>query len=222
MLRKIPVAALALIICLACAVPGWAQTGRNSRETLRGIKGVGLVVNGLSPEAEKDGLDRDVLQVDIEERLRQGGLKVFSRAEGARAPGQPHLLVRVIDQKRSDMELYSISIAVYLVQTVRLSRDSKMVCPAETWDLTGVVSVGAKELAGVRRLVLEYVDMFVVAWREANHSLAGPAIISAPGSNAAASPAADPEAPPAAEGQADPGEPAASPVSPAPEKQEAQ
>ena len=163
-------AALTLLTCLGLALPGpaLAETGQSARQTLKGLKGVLVVVTGISPEAEKDGLKKADLQADVEERLRRAGLRVLSRNERFQAPGQPHLFVRFIDQKRSDMELYAISIAVHLVQMVRLARDGKVLVPAETWGMTGVVSVGAKELQSVRTLVGEYVDMFVEAAEAAN------------------------------------------------------
>lgn len=166
----------ALIFCMALtgawAGPALADVGQSARQTLKGIKGVLVVVTGISPEAERDGLKKADLQADVEGRLRQAGIRVLSRAERFQAPGQPHLYVRFIDQKRTDMELYAISIAVHLEQHVRLTRDAKVLVPAETWGMTGVVSVGAKELQSVRRLVVNYVDLFVEAMTAANGSLA--------------------------------------------------
>lgn len=207
-------AALILATCLlgAWAWPALAETGQSARQTLRGIKGVMVVITGISPEAEKDGLKKSDLQADVEARLKQAGIRVLSRAERFQAPGQPHLYVRFIDQKRSDMALYAISIAVHLEQHVRLTRDAKVLVPAETWGMTGVVSVGARELQNVRHLVVEYVDMFVEAMNAANGtarpSQMAPAVLapSAPetGQGAAEAPGA-----PA-------GEPAAAPAPPAP------
>jgi hypothetical protein len=159
---------LCLLASLACPAGAWAETNKSAQETLRGLKAVAVVVTGISQDAEKDGLQRSHLQQDVEARLTQAGIKVINKGDGARSPGQPHLFVRFIDQKRSDMELYAISIAVHLVQMVRLSRDGKVVTPAETWGMTGVVSVGARELTSVRKLVGDYVDMFITAMRAAN------------------------------------------------------
>jgi hypothetical protein len=160
---------LLLALCLtawAAAPPAWADPG--APPALRGVKAVTVVVTGISPEAERDGLKRSDLQHDVEERLREGGIKVLASSERLQAPGQPHLMVRFIDQKRSEMDFYAISIAVHLVQSVRLARDNKVVVPAETWGMTGVISVGAQELVSVRNLLLEYVDMFIKEAHAAN------------------------------------------------------
>ena len=166
--RIITVLLVCLWLGLAWSAPAGAETNKSAQETLRGLKAVTVVITGISQDAEKDGLHKNDLQMDVEERLRQAGVNVLRGNEGGRSPGQPHLFVRFIDQKRSDMELYAISIAVHLVQMVRLSRDGKVVTPAETWGMTGVVSVGARELTSVRKLVGDYVDMFIAALRGAN------------------------------------------------------
>jgi len=188
-------AALILATCLlgAWAWPALAETGQSARQTLRGLKGVLVVITGISPEAERDGLKKSDLLADVEDRLKQAGIRVLSRAERFQAPGQPHLYVRFIDQKRTDMELYAISIAVHLEQHVRLTRDAKVLVPAETWGMTGVVSVGAKELQSVRRLVVDYVDLFVEAMIAANGAMSPAA--PAPAPVAAPTPAPEAEAP---------------------------
>lgn len=187
-------AALILTMALCGAGPALADVGQSARQTLRGIKGVLVVVTGISPEAERDGLRKADLQADVEARLKQAGIRVLSRAERFQAPGQPHLYVRFIDQKRTDMELYAISIAVHLEQHVRLTRDAKVLVPAETWGMTGVVSVGAKELQSVRRLVVNYVDLFVEAMNAANGGSLAPA---SPAAAAPLAPAPADEAAPA-------------------------
>lgn len=206
MRRTLAVMILATCLLGAWAWPALAETGQSARQTLRGIKGVLVVITGISPEAERDGLKKSDLQADVESRLKQAGIRVLSRAERFQAPGQPHLFVRFIDQKRTDMELYAISIAVHLEQHVRLTRDAKVLVPAETWGMTGVVSVGAKELQSVRRLVVEYVDMFVEAMSAANGT-AKPANLPpalTPASAPASAPATEPDNEPAPAGAPEP------------------
>jgi hypothetical protein len=188
---------LCLLACLAWPAGAWAETNKSAQETLRGLRAVAVVVTGISQDAEKDGLQKSHLQQDVEARLSQAGIKVINKGDGARSPGRPHLFVRFIDQKRSDMELYAISIAVHLVQMVRLSRDSKVVTPAETWGMTGVVSVGARELTSVRKLVGDYVDMFIEAMRAAN-----PEGMAQPEAGAPAQPASNEDSPAAPQGAA--------------------
>lgn len=167
-MRRILVLALTLALFSGWSGPVLAKTHASVSPALKGIDAVMVVVSGISPQAEKDGLKKADLQHDVESRLRQAGIKVLNSSERAQAPGQPQLIVRFVDQKRSEMEFYAISIAVHLVQSVRLARDNKVVVPAETWGMSGVISVGAQELVSVRSLLLEYVDMFIQAALAAN------------------------------------------------------
>lgn len=168
MSRWLSILILSLSLLTAWAAPALARGHASVSPALKGIDAVMVVVSGISPQAEKDGLKRSDLQHDVEQRLHQAGIKVLNSGERMQAPGQPQLIVRFVDQKRSDMEIYAISIAVHLVQSVRLARDNKVVVPAETWGMSGVISVGAQELVSVRSLLLEYVDMFIQACHAAN------------------------------------------------------
>lgn len=159
---------LSLLLLIAWSGPALARSQTSVSPALKGVNAVMVVISGISPQAEKDGLRRSDLQHDVEQRLAQAGIKVLTPGERAQAPGQPQLIVRFVDQKRTDMEIYAISIAVHLVQSVRLARDNKVVVPAETWGMSGVISVGAQELVSVRSLLQEYVDMFIQATHAAN------------------------------------------------------
>lgn len=212
--------ALFLAGCLLAltAASALAETGHGARLTLKGIKGVLVVVSGISPQAEKDGLKKASLQAAVEDRLRQAGIRVLTRSERFQAPGQPHLWVEFIDSKRSDMGLYTCSIRVFLEQQVRLARDPKVLTRAETWGMFGVVSVGEEKIQGLPRLVLGYVDKFIEDMLAAN----------APPTPAQAAAAEDPddspaetatppasEAPAAAEQPANAPAPAVAPEAPA-------
>ena len=168
MFRRLSMLILALAVLAGGSVPALAKTQASVSQALKGVDAVMVVISGISPQAEKDGLKRTDLQHDVEQRLREAGIKVLGPGERMQAPGQPQLIVRFVDQKRSEMEFYAISIAVHLVQSVRLARDNKVVVPAETWGMSGVISVGAQELVSVRSLLLEYVDMFIQAAQAAN------------------------------------------------------
>ena len=216
-------------LLLATAAGALAETGHSARQTLKGLKGVLVVVSGISPQAEKDGLKKASLQAAVEERLRQAGIRVLSRSERFQAPGQPHLWVEFIDSKRSDMGLYTCSIRVFLEQQVRLARDPKVLTQAETWGMFGVVSVGEEKIQGLPRLVLGYVDKFIEDMIAVNtppaetRPPAAPAETSEPAAEPSAETSAQPAAPAAGEQPgalpeqpSAPAPPASSPDQPAP------
>ncbi len=61
--------------------PGRADTP-SRRVTLKGIKAVAVVVEDTPADAQRDGLTRNLLQTDVEQRLRQAGITVDDDAPG--------------------------------------------------------------------------------------------------------------------------------------------
>lgn len=64
-------------------------------ESLRGLKGVLVLVEALKPEIEADGLRRDSIQTDVELKLRLAGIKVLTEEECLKEPGCPWLYVYI-------------------------------------------------------------------------------------------------------------------------------
>src|SRR5436190_14268051 len=91
-------AAAAALLGGAVASRGWALGGSASptRTTLRRLQGVGVSVEGITPEVAQAGLTREQLETDITLRLRQSGVKVLETpAERSAAPGCPCLNVNL-------------------------------------------------------------------------------------------------------------------------------
>jgi hypothetical protein len=84
------------VFAMICLVPS-ATVADNEfeRESLKGLQGVGVLIENLNADAERAGLDSSTLTTDVELRLRQAGIVVLSRAERVRAPGSPYLYVNV-------------------------------------------------------------------------------------------------------------------------------
>ena len=69
---------------LAAEVP-WAS--------LRGLTGVGVVVEELTPDAKRGGLVEEQLRLDVEWRLRKAGIPVLSGASLRGVSGAPYLSI---------------------------------------------------------------------------------------------------------------------------------
>ncbi len=136
------------------------------RETLRGLRGIRVVVERLPPEAERDGLTRSTIQTDVELKLRQAGIPLLSRAD--RPPGSPYLYVNV-NTYQSRVGLYAFSVQAGLVQFVILERNRNITSQATTWEATGSVgAVGSEKLSEVRNAVRDMVDEFINAYLAVN------------------------------------------------------
>jgi hypothetical protein len=140
---------------LAVEVP-WAS--------LRGLKGVGVVVAELTPDAKRGGLVEEQLRMDVEWRLRKAGITVLSGADLHRAPGAPYLSISVaaLRGKGRLAPLFVYSAKVELKQGVTLVRDDSLDVSAATWVLAGVSMIGNSRFRkGVHGRVASYVDRFI-------------------------------------------------------------
>jgi hypothetical protein len=152
--------ALGIASCLLAA-PAWGQDSPAQRATLAGVRTVEVVVEAMSPDAERDGLARSQLRTDVELRLRQAGITVGPSLTG-------HLYVNVDTAKSEDGPTYAYHVLIQYIQQVVLARDPKAPVFAATWETGGVNMIGANRLHEVRRYVAAYVDQFINAYLEQN------------------------------------------------------
>ncbi len=127
------------------------------RESLYGLEGVCLVVEGLNPAIEKDGLLTSRLQTDVEEELSKAGIPVLPRNEIG--PTDPLLYININAYKLDEIYFYSIHVEFH--QLVILAREPSIEIQAPTWRVGSVGSVGSANLYQIRGDVKEYVKEFV-------------------------------------------------------------
>ena len=84
---------LLLLVSLIALGAATAADSDWQRETLRGLKGVQVLVEGLSPELRDANLDATMVQNDVELKLRQAGIKVVTKTESSTTPGMPALCI---------------------------------------------------------------------------------------------------------------------------------
>jgi hypothetical protein len=171
MKRKRLLASITLLCLWGMASPeGFAQTDMK-RGSLRGLKGLGVVVEELQPEAERDGLTKSQLRTDVELKLRQAGLRVLSPEESLKEPGSPYLYVNLNTAKSEVLyafATYAYALQVALKQEVTLTRDPDIRGSATTWD-TGVLgTVGAANLPDLRKTLSDVLDRFINDYLAAN------------------------------------------------------
>src|SRR5213595_3453452 len=59
----------------------WAADTEATRATLRGLRGVGVLVEPLDPDVERAGLTTLQLQTAVEGQLRKAGIPLFTTEE---------------------------------------------------------------------------------------------------------------------------------------------
>jgi hypothetical protein len=151
---------LTAVLLLAFASVAAADMPDRARETLRGLPGLTVVIEPMSPSAEQDGLTQSQLQVDVEQRLRASGIRVLTKEEWQKTPGSPYLYINVAALKK-DYGLYAYAIEVCVNQLVTLIRNRNIREFAETWETREVGTVGTERLLTVRDSVAAHVDEFI-------------------------------------------------------------
>jgi hypothetical protein len=152
-------------LCLSLGSSGFAINGKPNQATLRGLKGVGVLVEKLPPEVEQGGLNRNQLQVEVEFKLRLAGIKVLTKEEAFNTPGEPFLYINInVNTAKTESDIYPYSIDLLLIQKVSLVRDPKQTAYAVTWSTGGVGSIGKPMLGQLRENVEEMVDVFIKAY----------------------------------------------------------
>ena len=133
------------------------------RLSLRGLKGVVVLVSPLPVEVEQNGLMASAIQTDVELRLRQAGIPILNSTRRS-----PALIVGVDILTYSD-GTWPFLIGVAVSQSVILSRDPSILLPSvETWNENIYGSLGRKNVRSLRDHIKDSVDKFINAYLAAN------------------------------------------------------
>jgi Putative peptidoglycan binding domain len=141
------------------------------RKTLRDLPGVGVLVEHLRPEVEQAGLTQRQVQTEVEQRLREHGIKVLTQPEFLRTFGRPLLAVSIqsTSAEHDSKELYGVHIIVALKQRVLLERNTTIpAVEAATWEVSAHRMVGRDAFQLVQEDVAQLVDRFIQAYRSVN------------------------------------------------------
>lgn len=165
---------------------------QESRETLRELTPVYVVIEGITPVLEQNGMSAHQLKKDVEIQLRKGGLHVITTLEEREsATSSPAgLYVRINTLKSSilksefNIDYYAISISIELIQRCLalthevvsqasqkdinpsyVSSHSALTC---TWSTSNIYLAGEKRLIDLRDCVQELVGHFIDSYVSVN------------------------------------------------------
>ncbi len=140
-----------------------------TRETLRGLQGVFVIVETVKSDAEADGLSVAELQQEVESKLSHAGIKVLTHDEWRSTPGRPWLYVSVNTIKF--LASYFFSLDVQLKQEVSLSRSGSISTSSATWELGSLGMTLISDLPPrIRQAVDGYIQRFIDDYATVNDS----------------------------------------------------
>jgi hypothetical protein len=157
---------------------------QESRETLQGVTPVYVVIEGITPELERNGLSAKQLKTAVEKQLSKAGINVIATTgERKSADAFPAGLYVRMNALKSDMlksgfdiDYYAISISVELIQRCLpltkinidpsyVSSHSTLAC---TWSTNNIYLAGEERLIDIRDCVQELVGHFIDAYVSVN------------------------------------------------------
>jgi hypothetical protein len=157
-------ARICAIASLSLVVSHPLLAGNNKYEvaTLKGIKALNVLVEDLPDSAKTLGLTREMIQTDVELKVRLAGIRTVPDEERAKLPGSPALDVNIIVSDDSQ----AAHVEITLEQSVSLERNGQTLVAATTWS-TGVL-VTNPTVEGLRNFTKDHVDQFVNDWLSVN------------------------------------------------------
>jgi hypothetical protein len=134
-----------------------------TRETLRDLQGVFILVETIKSDAEADGLSVTELQSGVESKLAQAGIKTLTHDEWRSTPGHPWLYISINTIKFLASYFYSLD--VQLKQEVSLTRSNSISTSSATWELGSLGMTLSSDLPSkiqeaVDRNIQHFVDDF--------------------------------------------------------------
>jgi hypothetical protein len=154
--------------------PALALDDDVSRVSLKGLRAAAVAVEEFPPEFQAEGLTRESVEADVAKRLKAAGIRVYTREEAGRAPGNPFLLIFVTAYK-PEMDFFVCNIEVNLYQKVLLERNRSIAAFSTTWSIAWTGLAGSDHVAGLGGKVSDLADRFIAAWKAVNPAVPPPA-----------------------------------------------
>jgi hypothetical protein len=149
--------ALTGILCANCL----AGDSSMDRATLRGLKAVNVVVDPLNADMERMGLSRDSLRSNIEQKLRDAGIKIDNEVG--------EFLGLNVSSARMRRGPQALLLNLGVFQVVILNREKATKTVAETWGAQMVMAVSPKAMdRAVVETLDEMIAQFITAYRAVN------------------------------------------------------
>jgi hypothetical protein len=141
----------------------------DQKESLKGLQGLGILVEPLDPEIEKAGVSREHLKQEVELKLRQAGIRVLTEKERVEAPGKPYLYINLNAYSWREEVIYGYSLKIDFNQLILLDRDKKIGSFGTTWYSGSAGMIGANKLKTfIKTELVDTLDKFITDYLAVN------------------------------------------------------
>jgi len=159
-MRRSILIVLAILLLASFAA---AQRSEGEKNSLRGLSGIFVLVETVTEDARRQGLDNNLLQTDVELRLRKASIHIASQTELIQSDKIGVLYINVGTTQLKD-GLFVVCENIDLRQSVRLARDNSIrLETATTYRINETFGTfpPSRLRDGVRSLINDKVDAFI-------------------------------------------------------------
>ncbi|MFQ5709667.1 MAG: hypothetical protein ACE5HO_19600 [bacterium] len=165
------VAALMLFsTCFVFSTPSRAQSNFSETESLRGLRGVMVLVEKLPEHLIAEGLSKAQLEKAVEARLHKANIPVLTEPEWLRVLGSPLLWININAFNIDRAGYLAYAIEVQLHQHVILTRKPSFETMAPTWNSGSIGIAKAKDFKRLQKALNKHVDRFIKQYLEMNQN----------------------------------------------------
>ncbi len=156
-----------VLVLTGLSSPAHAIDSEFSRQSLKGIKALHVLVEDLTRPTRQTGFTKEKIARDVETRLRLAGIRTLTQDQHLRVKGQPYLYVAVSALHNPSADnLIVFYFNIELVQNVLLERNTGILVDAPTWSIN---KIGATHrIKQVKDELKDFIDRFISAYQTAN------------------------------------------------------
>lgn len=158
------------LMLVALAAPSFGQLREHPDLSLKGVKGVRVIVNYQAPIEIPAGLTQAQLQNLVEVQLKADDVKILSQEEWGQEPGKPYFNINVVGTQVGSGEstTFYYSFAADLIQEVSLGSRPSFKTEGSTWNQDYSLVVTKDDLREVTLKIRDVAHDFAQSVREAN------------------------------------------------------
>ena len=156
---------IALVVLFMICENAYAIDDEDSRNSLRELNGIAIIVEHLNEEVVGEGLTEIFIRAPVMVQLHKAGIRVLLIEQWSKDLNIPHLYINA-NVVKMPMEGYIYNITVELRQRVTLRRSPSILCSAGTWSAACLGKTA--ELGDIQKTIQEAVAKFVTAYLSVN------------------------------------------------------
>jgi hypothetical protein len=161
---------MVLILLIASAVPSFGQLRAHSNESLKGVKGIRVIVNYRGPVEDSHELTQKKLQDAVELQLKADDVKVLTGKEWRHEPGKPYFYVNIVGTQAGSEKTptFFYSFSADLIQQVSLRRKPSLKTEGSTWNQDYALVLSKHDLRDLTLKINGVAHDFAQSVHEAN------------------------------------------------------